>query len=67
MKGTMRYCRVRFLSMSCGDKAEIVSVLPASMQSIQPTNSMPTVEYAADTPDFMLGIWKGVTLTVAFS
>ena len=56
MKGTMRYYRVRFLSMSCGASGDIVSVLPASMQSIQPTNSKPTVEYAADTPDFMLGI-----------
>ena len=56
MKGIMRYCRVRFLRMACGVSGDIVSVLPASMQSIQPNNSKPTVEYAADTPDFMLGI-----------
>ena len=67
MKGTMRYCRVRFLRMSCGDKAEIVSVLPASMQSMQPTISKPVVLYFAATPDLILGICIGVILIVAFS
>lgn len=51
VKGIMRYYKVRFLRMYCGDKGEIVSVLPASMQSMQPTISKPVVLYFAVASD----------------